>query len=50
MIGVLLLDRVLIISHRAVELIGRCAGTSMVWVGERGVRQHMEDPSTLTKF
>ena len=39
MIGVLLLGPGTDISHRAVELIGD-AGTSMVWVGERGVRQY----------
>ena len=37
-IGVLLLGPGTDISHRAVELIGD-TGTSMVWVGERGVRQ-----------
>lgn len=37
MIGVLLLGPGTDISHRAVELIGD-TGTSMVWVGERGVR------------
>lgn len=39
MIGVLLLGPGTDISHRAVELIGD-TGTSMVWVGERGVRQY----------
>ncbi|MDK8502234.1 type I-E CRISPR-associated endonuclease Cas1e [Aerococcus sp. UMB1112A] len=37
MIGVLLLGPGTDVSHRAVELIGD-TGTSMVWVGERGVR------------
>ncbi|MDD7305339.1 MAG: type I-E CRISPR-associated endonuclease Cas1e [Peptoniphilaceae bacterium] len=39
MIGVLLLGPGTEISHRAVELIGD-TGTSMVWVGERGVRHY----------
>lgn len=39
MIGVLLLGPGTDISHRAVELIGD-TGTSMVWVGERGVRHY----------
>lgn len=39
MIGVLLLGPGTDISHRAVELIGD-TGTSMVWVGDRGVRQY----------
>ncbi len=39
MIGVLLLGPGTDISHRAVELIGD-AGTSIVWVGERGVRHY----------
>lgn len=39
MLGVLLLGPGTDISHRAVELIGD-TGTSMVWVGERGVRQY----------
>lgn len=39
MIGVLLLGPGTDISHRAVELIGD-TGTSVVWVGERGVRQY----------
>lgn len=39
MIGVLLLGPGIEISHRAVELIGD-TGTSMVWVGERGVRHY----------
>lgn len=39
MIGVLLLGPGTDISHRAVELIGD-TGTSIVWVGERGVRQY----------
>ena len=39
MIGVLMLGPGTDISHRAVELIGD-AGTSIVWTGERGVRQY----------
>lgn len=39
MIGVLLLGPGTDISHRAVELMGDI-GTSMVWVGEHGVRQY----------
>lgn len=39
MIGVLMLGPGTDISHRAVELIGE-AGTSILWVGERGVRQY----------
>lgn len=39
MIGVLLLGPGTDMTHRAVELIGD-TGTSMVWVGERGVRQY----------
>lgn len=39
MIGVLLLGPGTDISHRAVELIGD-TGTSMIWVGERGVRHY----------
>ncbi len=39
MIGVLLLGPGTDISHRAIELIGD-AGTSIVWVGERGVRNY----------
>ena len=39
MIGVLMLGPGTDISHRAVELIGD-TGTSMVWVGERGVRHY----------
>lgn len=39
MIGVLLLGPGTNIAHRAVELLGE-AGTSMVWVGEHGVRQY----------
>ncbi len=39
MIGVLLLGPGTEISHRAVELIGD-TGTSIVWVGERGVRNY----------
>ncbi|MEE3393611.1 MAG: type I-E CRISPR-associated endonuclease Cas1e [Lachnospiraceae bacterium] len=38
-IGVLFLGPGTDISHRAVELLGD-TGTSMVWVGERGVRQY----------
>ena len=39
MVGVLILGPGTDISHWAVELIGD-TGTSMVWVGERGVRQY----------
>lgn len=39
MIGVLMLGPGTDISHRAVELIGD-TGTSLVWVGERGVRHY----------
>lgn len=39
MIGVLLLGPGTDITHRAVELIGD-TGTSLVWVGERGVRHY----------
>ncbi|MBS6062676.1 type I-E CRISPR-associated endonuclease Cas1 [Criibacterium bergeronii] len=39
MIGVLMLGPGTEISHRAMEIIGD-AGTSVVWVGERGVRQY----------
>ncbi len=39
MIGVLLLGPGTDISHRAMELIGD-AGTSIVWVGEHGVREY----------
>lgn len=39
MVGVLLLGPGTDISHRAIELIGD-TGTSIVWVGERGVRQY----------
>lgn len=39
MVGVLLLGPGTDITHRAVELIGD-TGTSMVWVGERGVRHY----------
>lgn len=39
MIGVLLLGPGTDLSHRAVELLGD-VGVSMVWVGERGVRQY----------
>ena len=51
MIGVLLLGPGTDISHRAVELIGD-TGTSMVWVGERGVRQYAHGRSLAhsTKF
>lgn len=38
-IGVLLLGPGTDISHRAVEIIGD-TGTSIVWVGERGVRNY----------
>ena len=38
-IGVLFLGPGTDISHRAVELLGD-TGTSMVWVGEHGVRQY----------
>ena len=38
-IGVLFLGPGTDISHRAVELLGD-TGTSMIWVGERGVRQY----------
>ena len=39
MIGVILLGPGTEITHRAMELIGD-TGTSVVWVGERGVRQY----------
>ncbi len=39
MIGVLILGPGTDISHRAIELIGD-AGTSVIWVGERGVRNY----------
>lgn len=39
MIGVLLLGPGTDISHRAIELIGD-TGTSIVWVGERGIRHY----------
>lgn len=39
MVGVLLLGPGTDVSHRAIELIGD-TGTSMVWVGERGVRHY----------
>lgn len=39
MVGVLLLGPGTNISHRAMEIIGH-VGTSIVWVGERGVRQY----------
>ena len=39
MVGVLLLGPGTDVSHRAVELIGD-TGTSIVWVGERGVRHY----------
>ena len=51
MVGVLILGPGTDISHRAVELIGD-TGTSMVWVGERGVRQYAHGRSLAhsTKF
>lgn len=51
MIGVLLLGPGTDISHRAMELIGE-AGTSAVWVGERGVRHyaHGRPLAHSTKF
>ncbi len=51
MIGVLLLGPGTDITHRAVELIGD-TGTSIVWVGERGVRNyaHGRALSHSTKF
>ncbi len=39
MVGVLLLGPGTYVSHRAVELIGD-TGTSIIWVGERGVRHY----------
>ncbi|MCI6272641.1 MAG: type I-E CRISPR-associated endonuclease Cas1e [Erysipelotrichaceae bacterium] len=39
MVGVLLLGPGTYISHRSMELIGD-AGTSVIWVGERGVRNY----------
>ncbi|PKY88569.1 type I-E CRISPR-associated endonuclease Cas1 [Falseniella ignava] len=39
MIGVLLLGPGIDISHRAIELIGEI-GTSVIWIGERGVRYY----------
>src|SRR5699024_7544387 len=39
MIGVLMLGPGTDITHRAIEIIGD-TGTSIVWVGERGVRQY----------
>lgn len=39
MVGVLLLGPGTDVSHRAIELIGD-TGTSMLWVGERGVRHY----------
>ena len=50
-IGVLLLGPGTDISHRAMELIGD-AGTSVVWVGERGVRNyaHGRSLSHSTRF
>lgn len=51
MLGVLLLGPGTDISHRAVELIGD-TGTSIVWIGERGVRQyaHRRALAHSTKF
>lgn len=51
MVGVLILGPGTDISHRAVELIGD-TGTSMIWVGERGVRQYAHGRSLAhsTKF
>lgn len=51
MIGVLMLGPGTEIAHRAVEIIGD-AGTSIVWVGERGVRHyaHGRALSHTTKF
>lgn len=51
MVGVLLLGPGTDISHRAVELIGD-TGTSIVWVGERGVRHYAHGRSLAhsTKF
>ncbi len=51
MIGVLLLGPGTEISHRAVELIGD-AGTTIIWVGERGVRYyaHGRSLSHSSKF
>lgn len=50
-IGVLFLGPGTDISHRAVELLGD-AGTSMVWVGEHGVREyaHGRSLSRTTRF
>lgn len=39
MIGVLLLGPGTDITHRAMEILGD-VGTSVIWVGERGVRQY----------
>lgn len=51
MIGVLMLGPGTDITHRAVELIGD-TGTSIIWVGERGVRNyaHGRSLSHSTKF
>ncbi|WP_454964058.1 type I-E CRISPR-associated endonuclease Cas1e [Filifactor alocis] len=51
MIGVILLGPGTEITHRAMELIGD-TGTSVVWVGERGVRQyaHGRSLSHSSKF
>lgn len=51
MIGVLLLGPGTDVSHRAVELMGDI-GTSMVWVGEHGVRQyaHGRSLARTTRF
>lgn len=51
MIGVLMLGPGTDISHRAIELIGD-TGTSIIWVGERGVRNyaHGRSLSHSTKF
>lgn len=51
MIGVIMLGPGTDISHRAVELIGD-AGTTLIWVGERGVRfyAHGRALSNSTRF
>lgn len=51
MIGVLLLGPGTDVSHRAMELLGN-SGTSVVWVGEQGVRQyaHGRSLSRSTRF
>lgn len=51
MVGVLLLGPGTDITHRAVELIGD-TGTSIIWVGERGVRHyaHGRALANTTKF